>query len=138
MTTPPTRPISHSTGVLLLITCAAMLVHGFHPYVEDAEIYIPGIKSLLNPALYPQNRGFFASHARLTLFPNLIAGSIRATHIPLDWGLLLWYFFSIFLLLLAFWQLGRLAFYDRIARWGAVGLVAAVRSIRLVGIASVV
>src|SRR5437588_1985626 len=135
MTTPPTRPISHSTGVLLLITCAAMLVHGFHPYVEDAEIYIPGIKSLLNPALYPQNRGFFASHARLTLFPNLIAGSIRATHIPLDWGLLLWHFFSIFLLLLACWHLGRLAFHDRIARWGGVGMVAALLTIPVAGTA---
>lgn len=131
----PTRPSLYDTPVLLVIAGAAMLVHGFHPYVEDAEIYIPGIKSLLNPALYPQNRGFFASHARLTLFPNLIAGSIRLTHIPLDWGLLLWHFFSIFLLLLACWHLGRLAFRDPIARWGGVAMLAALLTIPVAGTA---
>jgi len=62
-----------------VITAASFVVHGYHPYVEDAEIYVPGIKKLLNPALYPYNQAFFASHARMTLFPNLIAGSIRLT-----------------------------------------------------------
>ena len=49
---------------------AAVLLHGCHPYVEDAEIYVPGIKKALDVALYPHNAEFFASHARLTLFPN--------------------------------------------------------------------
>ena len=38
---------------LLLLTVAALFVHGYHPATEDAEIYIPGIKKLLYPALYP-------------------------------------------------------------------------------------
>ena len=59
----------------LLLTAAAILVHGYHPFVEDAEIYVPGIKQALIPALYPYNAAFFASHAHLTLFPNLIAAS---------------------------------------------------------------
>ena len=122
-------------GGLLLTSGAAILVHGFHPFVEDAEIYIPAIKSLLNPALYPQNRGFFASHARLTLFPNLIAGSIRFSHIPFDWSLLLWHFFSIFLLLLACWHLGRVAFRAPIAAWGGVAMVAGLLTIPVAGTA---
>src|SRR5713101_6812643 len=70
---------------LFFLTAAAALVHGYHPFVEDAEIYVPGIKKLLNPALYSLNDGFFASHAKLTLFPNLIAWSVRITHLPLEW-----------------------------------------------------
>src|SRR6266849_220251 len=70
--------------ILFFLTACAILVHGYHPFVEDAEIYVPGIRKLLNPALYPYNDGFFASHARMTLFPNLIAWSVRITHLPLE------------------------------------------------------
>jgi hypothetical protein len=122
-------------GLLLLLTCGAILVHGYHPYVEDAEIYVPGIKKILNPALYPYNQGFFASHARLTLFPNLIAGSIKSSHLPVDWGLALWHFASVFLLLLACWHLGRLAFRDPAAKWGGVALVASLLTIPVAGTA---
>lgn len=130
-----TLPTLKTIALLFLISAAAVLIHGFHPYVEDAEIYIPGIKKILNPSLYPYNQGFFASHARLTLFPNLIAGSIRVTHLPTDWALLLWHFFSIFLLLLACWHLGRLAFPDPLARWGGVALIAALLTIPVAGTA---
>jgi hypothetical protein len=128
-------PTIRQLALLLVITFAAVLIHGYHPYVEDAEIYVPGIKKALNPALYPYNQGFFASHARLTLFPNLIAGSIRLTHLPFDWALLLWHCFSIFLLLLACWHIGRLAFRDPLARWGGVALVASLLTIPIAGTA---
>jgi hypothetical protein len=36
---------------LFFLTAAAVMVHGYHPFVEDAEIYVPGIKKALNPAL---------------------------------------------------------------------------------------
>ena len=58
---------------LLALTFAALLVHGYHPGVEDGEIYLPGIKKILNPALYPFGSEFFLNHARLTLFDELIA-----------------------------------------------------------------
>src|SRR5438309_5511746 len=106
------------------------MVHGYHPGVEDAEIYLPGIKKQLNPALYPHNSAFFASHARMTLFPNLMAWSIRISHLPVDWALFLWQWFSIFLLLLGCWHLGRLAFRDALARWGGVALIAALLTIQ--------
>lgn len=118
---------------LLGITVVAMGVHGYHPYVEDAEIYLPGIKKLLNPALYPQNTGFFASHAGLTLFPNLIAASIRLTHIPFDMALLTWQFFCIFGLLFACWRIGCIAFRDALASWGGVALVASMLTIPIAG-----
>jgi hypothetical protein len=132
---PKTQVSLRQLLLLLLLTAGAILVHGYHPYVEDAAIYVPGIKKILNPALYPFNADFFASHARLTLFPNLIAGFVRITRVPLDWALFLWHFFSIFLLLLACWHLGRICFRDPRARWGGVALVAALLTIPVAGTA---
>jgi len=129
------RPGPKQIAVLLLLTAAAVLVHGYHPYVEDAEIYVPGIKRALNPALYPHNPSFFASHARLTLFPNLIAGSVHITHMPVEWALLLWQCLCIFFLLLACWRVGRLCFRDARARWGGVALVASLLTIPVAGTA---
>ncbi len=121
--------------VLLLISLGAVLVHGYHPAVEDAEIYLPGIKRVLNPSLYPYNDGFFASHASRTFFPNLIAASVRLTHLPLDYTLLLWHVLSIFLLLLACWKISRICFHDIRAQVGSVTLVAALLTLPVAGTA---
>ena len=128
-------PTVKELALLLLMAFAAMLVHGYHPAVEDAEIYVPGIKKLLNPALYPHNASFFQSHAHMTLFPNLIAASIKISHVPFDWAIFLWQFFAIFLLLLGCWHLGRLVFDSSRARWGSVALVASLLTLPVAGTA---
>jgi hypothetical protein len=120
---------------LLLITAAAVLVAGYHPGVEDAEIYLPGIRKALNPEMYPHNDAFFASHSHLTLFPNLIAFSVRMTHLPLDYALLAWQVLAVFLLLLGCRRVGRLCFADERAQWGGVMLVAALLTIPVAGTA---
>ena len=130
-----TSPTAKELLLLVLLTAASFAVHGYHPYVEDAEIYVPGIKKALNPGLYPYNAGFFASHAHLTLFPKLIAASVRITHLPFDWALLLWQFSAVFMLLLACWHLGRLCFDDPRAKWGGVALVASLLTIPVAGTA---
>lgn len=130
-----TSPSSNEFLLLILITAASFLVHGYHPYVEDAEIYIPGVKKALNPGLYPHNTGFFASHAHLTLFPKLIAASVRVTHLSFDWALLFWQFGAVFLLLLGCWHLGRLCFDNPCAKWGGVALVASLLTIPVAGTA---
>ena len=89
-----------------------MLVHGYHPFSEDAEIYLPGVEKILHPQLFPTGQEFFLSHAHLTLFPNLVAFSLRVTHLPMDVGLFLWHVASISLLLLACWELSGLFFPD--------------------------
>jgi hypothetical protein len=121
--------------LLVTVAVAAILVHGYHPAVEDSEIYLPAIKKILNPSLYPHNDVFFMSHARMTLFPNLIAVSVRLSHLPFDGALLLWQWFSIFLLLLGCWHLGRLAFRSPLARWGGVALVASLLTLPVAGTA---
>jgi hypothetical protein len=120
-------------AILLLLTLSGVAVAGYHPGVEDAEIYLPGILKALHPQLFPYNQGFFASHAHMTLFPNLIAGSVRLTHLPLAYALLLWQLLSIFLLLLACWRIGRMCFTSARAIWGGVALVAALLTIPVAG-----
>ncbi len=128
-------PRAKTLTLLFFLTCAAVLVHGYHPLVEDAEIYVPGIKKALNPALYPFNNGFFASHARLTLFPNLMAWSARITHLPLEWVLLAWHFACVLVLLAGCWKLGRMCFGSVRAAWGGAALVASLLTIPVAGTA---
>ena len=133
----PSDPLSKRTTTfgLLLLTLGALAVHGYHPYAEDAEIYLPGIKKLLHPALYPSGTEFFESHASLTLFPNLIAASVRLTHIPFECAIFIWYLASIFLLLLACWEFSGVCFDTTRARWGAVALIASLLTLPVAGTA---
>src|SRR3977135_629428 len=110
---------------LALWSAVALLIHGYHPYAEDSEIYLPGVLKILNPSLFPANAEFFGEHAGHTLYPNLIAFSVRVTHLPLPWAAFLWHLISIFLLLAASWRLASAVFEDERARWAAGALVAA-------------
>jgi hypothetical protein len=118
---------------LLLLTFGALLVHGYHPFAEDAEIYLPGIEKILDPGLFLFGVEFFQSHAHLTFFPNLIAASVRVTHLPLEVMLLLWQLLSIFLLLWAGWELSGRCIADARARWAGVGLLAALLTLPVAG-----
>jgi len=120
---------------LLLLTVGALAIHGYHPYAEDAEIYLPGIEKNLHPELFPVGAEFFESHAGLTLFPNLIAASVRLTHLPFDYALFGWHLGAIFLLLLACWELSGKCFATTNARWCAVALVAALLTLPVAGTA---
>ncbi len=53
-------------------------MQGYHPFAEDAEIYLPGVERILHPELFPVGREFFLVARQLTLFPNLIAFSLRS------------------------------------------------------------
>lgn len=121
-----------------LLTAAALLIHGYHPYAEDAEIYLPGVLKILNPKLFPVNSEFFGEHAGHSLYPNLIAFSVRVTHLPLPWAAFLWHLACIFLLLAASWRLASALFQgdsaeQRCARWAAVALMAALLTLPIAG-----
>jgi hypothetical protein len=120
---------------LLVSTAIALLIHGYHPYAEDSEIYLPGVLKILNPSLFPANAEFFGEHAGHTLYPNLIAISVRATHLPLPWAAFLWHLISIFLLLAATWRLASALFEDERAHWAAVALMAALLTLPIAGTA---
>ena len=95
----------------------------------------PGVEKILQPELFPFNSQFFESHAHLTFFPNLIAASVRISHLPLDVVLFFWQLTSIFLLLLACWQLIGKCFHDERARWAGVALIAALLTLPVAGTA---
>ena len=109
---------------LIVLTFGALLVHGYHPGIEDAEIYLPSIKKLLHPNLYPFGAEFFLDHARLTLFDELVAASIRVSHVSFDLMIFVWYVLSTFLTLLGCWRLSIECFRQTEARWASVGMVA--------------
>ncbi len=123
---------------LALLTAVALLIHGYHPYAEDAEIYLPGVLKILDPRLFPANAEFFSEHAGHTLYPNLIAFSVRAMHLPLPWGAFLWHLASIFLLLAGAWRLAAALFEsesleEERSRWAAVALMAALLTLPIAG-----
>jgi hypothetical protein len=117
------------------LTALAFLIHGYHPYAEDAEIYLPGVEKILNPALFPRNADFFSEHARHSLYPNLIAASLRITHLSLPSTAFLWQIVSIFLMLAGTWRLAATLFESAKARWAAVTLMTALLTLPIAGTA---
>jgi hypothetical protein len=120
---------------LALLTLGALLVQGYHPWAEDAALYLPGVEKILHPELFPFNAQFFESHAHLTFFPNFIAASVRMSHLPLEFVLFFWQVTSIFLFLLACLQLISRCFPDEKTRWAGVGLIAALLTLPVAGTA---
>lgn len=121
---------------LFAISLAAIAVHGYHPMVEDAAIYVPGIKRALNPSLYPRYAEFFASHASLTQFPRIVAVTVQLTGLSLEWALLGWHWLTIFALLAFALALGRRVFPGSTnAPWGAVYLLAGLLTLPVAGTA---
>jgi hypothetical protein len=120
---------------LLLLTFLAVAVHGYHLGADDAAIYVPAIKRVVDPALYPFGAEFFLSHAHLSLFSDIVGQSARFTHIPVDAVIFLWHLACVFLLLLAACRLLDVCFRSEPARWGGVALLAAVLSVPVAGTA---
>ena len=123
---------------LLLIALLAVVVHGYHPGADDAAIYVPAIKQVADPALYPFGSEFFLSHAHLSLCAFLVGNSARLSHLPIDLVIFAWHAACIFLLLLASWQLLETCATSRRARWGGVALLAGLLSVPVAGTALVI
>ncbi len=126
------------SAALLLIAFAAVLVHGYHLGADDAAIYVPAVKKVADPALYPFGSEFFLSHAHLSLFSNIVGDSAKITGLSADTAIFLWHIAGILLLLAACWKLAGVCFENRHARWAAVATVAAALSVPVAGTALVV
>src|SRR5258708_23916267 len=104
----------HSAGKILLIlfvlTLLALLIHGYHPGVEDDGVYLPAIKRDINPNLYPHDFEFFTLQLQATVFDKLVAGSVRLSHLPLPVVVLAWHILTIFTISLGCWRISRLCF----------------------------
>ncbi len=102
------------------LTAAALLIHGYHLGVEDAEIYLPAARWFRHPALYPFGREFFLSHARLSLFGPIVALTGRLTHLSMDWTFFAWYLVTLFATVTCSWIFASACFASARARWSAV------------------
>ncbi len=108
------------------LTAAALVIHGYHLGVEDAEIYIPTAKKLLDPSLYPYATEFFLSHGHLSLYGPILAWTSKLTHLTVDWSVLLWYVITLFATLVSSWLVLRACFTSDRARWCAITVLTAV------------
>jgi hypothetical protein len=131
-----TPRISAAFAPLLLVP-VVLLVHGYHPFANDAGIYVAGILHILHPSLDPLNAVFVSAFTRFSIFAWTMAVLLRLTHLPLDWLLFVTYLLSIFLFLAACRQLATRLFATESARWSSVLLAAACCTLPVAGTALV-
>lgn len=118
---------------LPLLTVLALLIHGYHPYVDDAAIYVAGIEKVINPSLFPRHAEYVLPHLKHSLFSYVLGWLIRATHVPLTYALFASYLVSLWLMLFALWRLISLLFTGRNARMGAMLLITATLTLPVAG-----
>lgn len=123
---------------LAALAPVVLLVHGYHPFADDAGLYVTGVRKLLDPALYRPDAAFVLAMTHLSVFAHLLAEVIRLTHLPLTWVLLLAHLLSIYLFLLAAWVVARALFAREAERWFAVLFAAACFTLPAAGTALVV
>ncbi len=121
--------------LLFLLAAFAFLLMGYHPGLEDDSFYLAAIKWRLRPALFPHDADFFRVQFQATIFDKLIAFTIRLTHLPVSWGVLLWQMAAIFLLLYSCWRIACRCFAKPEAQWAATALVGVLLSMPIGGIA---
>jgi hypothetical protein len=102
--------------IILLLSFSAVLLHGYHFGVQDHFHYLPVVRHSLDPNLYPHDARFFLPYARFMIFDELVVGSIRLSHLPIDWAFFLWHIFSIYLYLLGCWVVAQRLFARTAAR----------------------
>jgi hypothetical protein len=119
--------------LLLLLALLAIAITGYHPYAEDAGIYVAGIKSAAHPGLYGGSSFFIAPYLRVSLFPELGAWVVQSLHVPLETFLFLMQILTTWLLLFACWSLAKHCFGRPEERWAAVLLSAVCLSVPVAG-----
>jgi hypothetical protein len=121
--------------VLFLFSAGAVLVQGYHVGTDDAEIYIPAIKQITNPQLYPLRAEFFLMHARYAHLAQIVGRSARILHMQADTAILLWHLLGVFLMIFAGWRLAGSLFTSSRSVWAAVGALALTFSVPVAGTA---
>ena len=118
---------------LLFLSLVAIAIVGYHPYAEDAGIYVSGIKQAIHPGLYGSSAYFIAPYLRASLFPDLSAWIVTGLHLPLEYLLFTMQVLTTWLLLYACWGLARRCF-DRVEeQWSSLLLITVCLSIPVAG-----
>jgi hypothetical protein len=120
-------------GLLLLLTLGAIAIHGYHYGVEDQAAYLPAIKKVMDPALFPHDAEFFLAQTRWTIFDEFVGGLVRLTRAPTEWTAFFLHIVAVFLVLLGCLRVARRCFREGAAQWGGVALVASLLTIPVAG-----
>lgn len=110
---------------LAALVPAVFLIHGYHPFADDASIYVAGIRKLLDPRLFQPDAPFVVSNTKLSVFAHMLAEFVRVTHLRLSIVLLTTHLVSIYLFLVGCWLVGSGVFRKTAERWFAVAFAAA-------------
>lgn len=110
----------------------AILIHGFHPYADDAGIYVSGVVLALHPHRFGPSTPFIAAYTHLSIFSWLVAALVRLTRLPISAVLLGFQLGGIWLLLYGTRQIARRCFSEE-ASWGAVAMVAVCLTVPVAG-----
>jgi hypothetical protein len=128
-----TRSRLKTALTLLAFTVLAVMIHGYHYGIEDEAIYLPAIKKIIDPSLYPRSSEFFMGQARGTALPWIVAGIARITHGSLPWIVLLMHFVSIYVFLLGCWMIAVRSFPLARQVWAAVAMITALLTLPVAG-----
>ncbi len=128
-------PTVGDVAFLLLCTCVALVVLGYHPFAEDGGIYAAAVAHRMQPSLFPADAEWVEGHTRLSVFVPGTAWVLRRVHLSLAWGLLLLQSTGLFATLLTVLLLARSCF-QRVdtARWATL-LVAVSAGVPVAGTA---
>jgi len=96
-------------------------------------VYLPAIKKLVSPELYPYGANFSLAYIPWTTFHSFVSGFIQATRLPVDWAIFLLQIVSVFLFLLGCLVVIRKCILEPTAQWAGVALVAALSTLPVTG-----
>ena len=119
--------------VILVLSLATLLVHGYHPLAEDGGLYVAGIEFTLNPSLFPHFTEFVSEHLHFSIFAPVVASIIRASHLPLLDVLLILQFLTIALTLTAARAVLRRVTPNERAQLAGIATLAAICTVPIAG-----
>jgi hypothetical protein len=123
------RPSIFISGLTLL----ALLIQGYHPFVDDAAIYLAGIEKVIHPGLFPMHAEYVLPHLKHSLFSLALGWVVRALHVPLRYALFVSYVASLWMMVYACWRLSGLLFSTARGRAGAMLLMTATLTLPVAG-----
>lgn len=123
------RPTVFISGLTLL----ALLIQGYHPFVDDAAIYIAGIEKVIHPSLFPVHAEYVLPHLKHSLFSLALGWVVRGLHVPLRYALFVSYVASLWMMVYACWRLSGLLFSTARGRAGAMLLMTATLTLPVAG-----
>ncbi len=127
------RFLQHPAVFISGLTLLALLIQGYHPFVDDAAIYVAGIERIIHPSLFPRHAEYVLPHLKHSLFSFALGWLVRGLHIPFRYALFTSYLASLWLMVYACWRLTCLLFSTPRGRWGAMLLITATLTLPVAG-----